>query len=640
MQSLPFKSPVRSIASCGNKFVITTNDGEIFIADSNKCIVESQLSFPSSVSNEITAIFSRDGDFVWALANGKVYYSPPVDGSQFTLINLDTPISKIYPHNDGISIIALPSIPFDPNDNNQANKKNSEIIFLKPSESGSPIHFEIPSPDPIVGIVFYEKKLTIITSAPNSSPIAFILSGGPLQITKKIPIADVKARAASLSFTASCGSGFLVFWSDGFWKLFTPSSPIITGNAISSESIDVCGNRILCVNPTKLKIFDLKFDAQLEKFKIEADHALLFPDRIAVVSGALIRFLSWRGEKTTTRSLLGSLCKRNSNLSNSTLPESQQSEQFNGESSDESNDELNDESNELTEKFNGESIEKLKEGSIEKLKEGSVNKEKEFWIDISYDPEQNNPLAQDVKKRTAHFRVKNVRQVVEAVMENRGVPERSKQKVLEIVENDPQYEEIRDLVRFQLSSSISLQTVLDAIEAGKRETVLLLLKKLKPLTGEELSILLKLLLNLLNDPNESKQIEVIFAHVITQPHETNSIEKAIEDLSTNEADLLLSFLTLLLKSRRKWRELEASLSTEDAILFWGSIIIKKHMTDFALKNVLSGMKELKDQLEEENQCIEAAGKCWSILSNVGKKQNLPPCFMYLVDHYKVENYDS
>ena len=184
---------------------------------------------------------------------------------------------------------------------------------------------------------------------------------------------------------------------------------------------------------------------------------------------------------------------------------------------------------------------------------------------------------------------------------------------------------------FHLSMFVPFDVVMKHLEEGKHENVLLMMKKLEILNREQIAEFIKRALAIV-DTNE-----VILAHFLTQPHDPRAADGAAALLSVDEVDLLFKFLAQLVRSRRYWKELDVSLGALDAAIKWSSRLITANFTALTLHHKTDGLAELKKELQEETERVEAAGRCWSIVENMTeeKQKPVPPSFMYIVERLDI-----
>lgn len=552
MQTLHFDSPVSGLTSYAHLLAIGTENGSIYVASTKTNQIDLQFTIPSNTGITGAPVWSRDGDFIWTYVSETAYYIQPKANAIFNLITLPSSIKQIYPHPDGISVLAVLS--------------NNTVCLVKPTNKQNFHQITIPEDDKIISVVNYQNKVNLVVDG--HQPRIQTHDNLSLELQKTL---EIESREEStLTFAVASEFGIVIQWADGFWKRYQ-TSYLSCGIACSAKDVRLVGTYFFVANGEAINIYDLKFDAILQKIDINSDLLAVFNDKIASAVDTQVHITGWKGLKsTTTRALI-----------NSTKP---------------------------TERI-------------------------EIHFDLKCDTELEQPKATPVELKEPDFFFKSIPDVVDCVTSNKFVPDSVRESVLEQIQ-DPKYDDIRDLVVFHLSLSITLEDILKYIDEKKYMVVLMMLKKLEPFNGEQIAAFITKALTILDEN------EVILAHFITQPHADKEIAKASLLLNCDQTDELLQFLAKMLASRRKWREFEASLSALEAAMRWSSLLIAPHLTDLAIQHKTTGLIRLREELNEENSRITAASQCWSILENVSeqKQQTIPPNFMYLVEKIKIPDF--
>ena len=545
MKNLRFDSAVTGIYPLSSLLVVATEDGTVFVVNSATATIEKQISLPSDSGVPGRPLWSFDGDFIWIPSGDTAYYMKPVPGAKVESIKLESRIESLFAHPDGISALAL--------------MENNSVLLMKPSGTSSEV---IPASDSaIISIVVYQKKVAVVSETQIS-----IVDPSTFELSKAI---EIPKQSASVAFTvASNEFGIVVIWADGSWARFTDGLKD-TGKCVSCEHVSFVGSHLCAACGECVKIFDLKFDAELQEIGVKARMAELFPDVVIAAADNELHIREWSGlRKTTTRTLIGSAapveCKEV----------------------------------------------RVKLGSSERNLE--------------------QPVAEDVEVVKPEFKFKSVGQVIDSIINDRFVPASCKERVMKELDN-PKYDDIREVAMFHLSMFVPFDVVMKHLEEGKNENVLLMMKKLEILNSQQIAEFIKRALAIV-DTNE-----VILAHFLTQPHDPRAADGAAALLSVDEVDLLFKFLARLVRSRRYWKELDVSLGALEAAIKWSSRLITANFTALTLHHKTEGLAELKKELQEETERVEAAGRCWSIVENMTEeKQNpVPPSFMYIVERLDI-----
>lgn len=545
MKNIRFDSAVTGIYSLSNLLAVATEDGTIFVINASSATIEKQISLPSGSGVPGRPLWSFDGDFIWIPSGDTAYYMKPVAAAKVESTKLESRIVSLFAHPDGISAFAL--------------MEDNSVMLLKPSGSSS--QALPPQTDPIVSIVVYQKKVAVV-----SENQIQIFNSSTFELSKTITI---PSRSATVLFAvASNEFGIVVIWADGHWARFTESLKD-SGTCVTCDHVSFVGSHLCAACGESVKIFDLKFDAELQEITVKAKMAELFPDVVIAASENELHIREWSGlKKTTTRTLIGSAapvqCKEV----------------------------------------------RLKLGSSERNLE--------------------QPVVEDVEIAKPEFKYKSVGQVIDNIINDRFVPAKCKEQVMKEL-SDPKYDDIREIAMLHLMTVVPFDVVMKYLEEGKCENVLVMMKKLEILNSEQIAEFIRRSLAIV-DTNE-----VILAHFLTQPHDPRAADAAAALLSVDEVDRLFYFLARLVRSRRWWKELDVSLGTLDAAIKWSSRLITANFTALTLHHKTDGLTELKKELSEETERIEAAGRCWSIVENMTeeKQKPVPPSFMYIVERLDI-----
>ena len=560
MQSLPFGSKILGLSTFKESLAVCTESDGIFIVSILNGQIKYQIPLPSFVTPTSAPVWSKDGDLIWIPAGKFLHYTKPSSGATFSQIEFQSNVNKIFPHSDGISVIAI--------------LDNQEIRYVKAKQEENQVTFgPFESDERIISAVIYQKKLYITVDC--KAPYLCVLD--PTKFTEISRIKLEQRQSSSIFTSLSSDFGVVTFWSDGYWQRYSSDS---NANASSSGKISAAsdmfliGSHVGCVTEDQIKIFDLKFSAELQSFSVTAEHIALFSSKCAISVDAILQIRDWKGiAPTTSLSLIGT----NVNT-----------------------------------------------------KKSKKNKREEISLEIQYNEELNQPTTCDVGQKPAQFKVKSLKHAVESVMEDRFVSQDARQKALKLANEETEQDQ-KDLAIFQLLPTIPYDYVKQSIIDKKFDTAQMLLKKVEVLTAEQTTELIRMLMNSLDEN------EIVLAHIITQPTSDSVLNDSVRALTAEESDHLLFFLAHLIKSRRFWKDFEASLSAFDAASRWASSIISLHSTVLTLENHIEGMKALKEELLIERQRIEKAGECWAILHNVcgSKQSDAPPNFMYIVEKLEI-----
>jgi len=440
---------------------------------------------------------------------------------------------------------------------------NGAIVGIKPLESQD-LKYYVPK----------EKKDTIVSVTYQENNIMVVIDSDEPRIDIIDPITfefvssvDIQPRDTSLFNAITSEFGTILIWSDGFWCKYVHGEAITSyGKMVAARSFSIIGSHICTANESSISIFDLKFDSLLEEINISSTNVCLFNNRIASSSSSKLDIRPWHGvSKTTTRDLIGT--------SKDQKPEY-----------------------------------------------------KELNIELAYNEEIEQPTTSKVDMKEAHFHVKSLKHLVNSVLDDKFVSSSAREKANKLIEKEEE-SDVRELAMFHIGAVINYDTVLKSLEEGSFDTVSMMLKKIEPLTSEQLLNLIRKSLSIL------EQNEIILAHLIMQPHSEHVVIDAIKSLQSNEVNELLLFMAKIIQSRRKWRDFEASLTAMDSTMRWTSIVCKNHRTVLTIQGLTQGLVAIKAELDKEKDLISAASQCWSILECIseGKQASSPPAFMYIVD---------
>ena len=557
MQNLHLESAVVGFSSHKPLFSFCTESGSVYICNSSTRLVENEVIIPL-ISDQLEHIcWSNDGDFVFVSTGSALYFFRPQQKSKIESIDLSPrKIDAIFPHVDGFSVILLFS------DNSFCN--------VKPNSGASPsIIGPLPENERIVSFVVHQKKVAAVVDG--DSPQIRFLDPGTFDVQSTI---DVEKHTASIVAAASTTIGIVVVRADGFWTRYNEQS-IASGTAAAPLFVDTFGPYLASSCGDSVRIFDLKFDAELQRIDVDAQQALIFQNTIVSFFDKEVHFRDWKGlNSTSTRDLIYSQLE---NKSRKSL-----------------------QCDEIKIEFKG------------------------------IQGENSQVVSTEVIQSKADFKFKSVSSVIDSIMDNKFVPVTLRQKVIKQLE-DEKYNDVRDLALFRLSTTTSYKDVKKALKEGNILNVVMMLKKIEPLNGKQAASFIKLALK------DVKKNEIALAHFLTQPLNEKAAVDAAKILNADEVDMLLTFLSRLMASRRYWREFEASLSVIDAINRWGSILIKSNITVLALQHKTAGLIALQNELQHETERIRAAGTCWSIIETITeeKMDAIPPSFMYLVEKINI-----
>ncbi|OHT08230.1 hypothetical protein TRFO_23305 [Tritrichomonas foetus] len=562
MQNLHLDSLVVGITSHKQSFAFCLEDGSVCIGNSKNGTVDLEISLPANSDKINRIVWSMDGDFIYVSSHDTLYFFRPATNYSVESIKLPKPIENVFPHKDGYSSIVL--------------FVDSSFCIVNPSPTFNPNILSLVSEsERIVSFVVYKQQIAMVVDGPNPQ-IRFLDSKSISIDTQKV--IEIEQHDAVISSAVSSEAGIVIQRADGFWTRYTDISSI-SGNSASSLFIDVQGTYMCASCGDCVRIYDLKFDAELQKIDVNAQQAIIFESNIVAISETEVHFREWKGLKSTsTRDLILS--------------------HINGQNEGEKDDTKNDDQIECEE------------------------------IKIAFqeiEADNSHPIITEVIQSKAESKFRSVSSVINNIMDNKFVPINLRQKVHEIIQ-DPAYDDVRDLALFHLSTSIPYSDVEKALLEGKALNVVMMLKKIEPLNGQQIASFIKLALKSLDDN------EIVLAHFLTQPLNEVAAAEAAKILNADEVDSLLEFLARMLASRRYWREFEASLTALDSVNRWASILIKANVTVLALQKKTKGLVMLQDELKRETERIKAAATCWSIVENITENQMdaVPPSFMYLV----------
>lgn len=553
MQTLRFESPIIGISPCKDNFVVGTENDGIFVASSNTYDIKLQIPLPSQLVPTGPPVFSKDGDFIWLQTGKSIQCIKPVQNAQFKQIDFDYQIKNVYPHSDRVSVVAV--------------LENKEIRIVRADENANPISFgPLSENESIISVLFYHRKAYIVIDAPK--PYIQVLDAQTFAKSGEIMLPN---RSSNIYTAVSSEFGVVIIWSDGYWTRYTEgeSDAISDGKVIAAQEYKLMQSHLACSCQDSVHIYDLKFDAELQKIENPSQHICLFSNKIVITQDRVVHIRDWRGVKpTTSLSLIGSCSKQ--------------------------------------------------------------KPREELVLQIQYDDDMKHPTTAPVSQETAVFNIKSLRHAVESVMEDKFVSSDARQTALELAEKEEETD-LRELAKFQLLTTIPYSSVVRAIENKSFDTASMMLKKVEPLNSEQVVHLIRLLMSTL------KENEVVLTHLITQPHNDSVLQGAITSLTAQEADSLLQFLSVIIRSRRQWKDFEASLTALDSATRWSRIIISSHLTGLALENYTTGLKMVQSELRNEQDRIHSAGNCWAILKNItgDKKSDAPPSFMYIVEKLQI-----
>lgn len=553
MQTLRFDSRIVGISPCKDNFVICTENDGIFVASSQTAEIKLQIPLPSQLVPTGPPVFATDGEYIWLQTGNSVQYIKTAQNAEFKQIDFEKQVNNIIPHSDRISIIAV--------------LENREIRVVRPNEEQKLTSFgPINEKESIISLAFYQKKLYVVIDAPK--PYIQVLDAQTFAKSGEIAL---PIRNATLASAVSSDFGVVIIWSDGYWTRYTEgeADAISDGKVLAAHQYKLMQSHLACSCDDAVHIFDLKFDAELQKLDVPSQHICLFSSRIVIANGQVISIREWRGVKpTTSLALVGSAAK--------------------------------------------------------------AKPREELVLQIQYDDNMKHPTTSTVGSQTAVFQIKSLRHAVESIMEDKFVSSEARQAAFELAEAEEEAD-LRELAKFQLSTTIPYEAVVTAIKNGSFQTAAMMLKKVAPLDSEQVVTLIRMLMKTL------KKNEVVLTHLITQPHNDNVLKGAITSLTAKEADQILKFLATIIKSRRQWKDFEASLTALDAATRWTRCIIAAHMTGLALENYTQGLKMVQEELKNEQERIDSAGSCWAILKNITgeRKSDAPPSFMYIVEKLQI-----
>ena len=560
MQSLHFGSKILGLSPFKENLAVCTESDGIFIVSITEGQIKFQIPLPSYVVPTSAPVWSSDGHFVWIPAGKYLHYVKPSATATFSQIELQSNVNKIFPHSDGISVVAI--------------MDNQEICYVKAKQEENQVTFgPFEKDERIVSAVFYQKKLYITVDC--DAPYLCVLD--PTKFSEVSRIKLEQRQSSSIFTTLSSDFGVITFWSDGYWQRYSADSSAnasSSGNISAASELFLIGSHVGCITQEQVRIFDLKFSAELQSFPITAEHIALFSSKCVVSIDTILQIREWKGiAPTTTLSLIGT----NVNT-----------------------------------------------------KKSKKNKREEISLEIQYNEELNQPTTCDVGQKPAQFNVKSLKHAVESVMEDRFVSQEARQKALKLANAETEQDQ-KDLAIFQLLPTIPFESVKQSIIDKKFDTAQMLLKKVEVLTAEQTTELIRMLMETLDEN------EIVLAHIITQPTSDSVLNDSVRALTAAESDHLLLFLANLIRSRRFWKDFEASLSAFDAATRWASSIISLHSTVLTLENHTEGMEAFRQELLNERQRIEKAGECWAILHNVcgSRQSDAPPNFMYIVEKLNI-----
>ena len=549
MQTIRFSSSINGVCSFKDRLVVGTEKDGLFIININKSSIENQYPIPSHLIPNGSPVWTIDGDCIFFPTGKTLQFIKPSQNNQFIEVSLPENINQIFQHPKGDSIIAV--------------LMNNSLYHILPNEKQDIKSFYSYLPtEQIISILSFNKFIYTIIESEKSH--IDIFDPNNLTLINSILIPQ---RSSSISKSFCSSFGILIIYSDGFWVRYNDEDIFSTFGSISTGKNYYLLNSYLAVSLDKtIKIYDLKFDAELQEIPLSSNYILLFSNKLISINLTNLDIREWHGiNQTTTKDLIGSMKSINKN----------------------------------TEEIN---------------------------IELEYIENSHQPSLSNVITKTATFKYKSLRHIIESIMEEKFVTEESRKVAINLLELEKE-DDIKDLALFHLSTTISFTQIINIFEKKKFDTVSLMLKKIQTLNSEQLVHLLRIFLNILSIN------DICLSHLLMQPHSDEVIIDSIKTLNSNEINDLLLFLSKLLKSRRKWRDFDASLTALDMINKWSSLIIFYHKTNLIINNLFEGLKKLKFEFEKEKELIFDASQCWSILSNINedKPTNMPPTFMYLVE---------
>jgi hypothetical protein len=537
MQTLRFDSAITGLSSHAPFFVVGTDDGSLFFLNTQTSTIDRQFSLPPNSAPFGAPVWS--GDFIWVPSDCTAFFFPENDIDSINSVQISESISRLFVHPCQSAVFALHS----PN----------SVSVLQASGASASRTFENCV---ICAIVIRDGKAVIVTESG-----LFVADPMTLEIEETIEF--VKRRSA-VSFAQATEFGIVVVWADGFWARFSDGI-VGEGNSIAASGFDLVGSHLAAACGDCVKLFDLRFEAELQSVSLPANMVVLFEKAIVGAAGTVVTIRELSGlQRTTTRDLIGS------------APSVESRE--------------------------------LKVGIAE------------------FQPNLKSPLAEKVELRDPTFKFRSAVEAVDRVIEHRSVPQAVKQSVVDQVEG-PEYEDIRELAKFHLRTSIPFEEIREQMRDGKNENVLVALKKVETLGPEQIAEFIRLALGVL-DSNE-----IILAHFLVQSHTEKAAREAAALLTVDEVDAVLHFLAKMVRSRRYWREYHVLFGAFDAVLAWSSWLVTATFSALTIQGRTEGLAALRRELVEEAERIHAAGACWSIMENIhqDKTEVVPPSFMYVVE---------
>lgn len=544
MNNLNFESVITGLSTFSNKFAVGTKDGIYYVINSNDFKIENQFYLPSHSGIPSAPVWSLDGDFIWCFSDNSLYFFKPISGSVCEKIEVDEKIVKIFKHVDGISIVAV--------------LESNKICVVKPM-LGQKVDYFGPFGERIISIVNYNRKMALVIDDIEKQTILF-LSNVDYEVSKTL---DICKRDAIIAFSVASNFGILVFWADGYWEKFDENGTVKSGSCVSALDIDLNESHLCVAHEDGIHIYDMKFDAELQKIDCKASGIALFQNVIISYFEQELKRNSWIGLKTTTtRDLIGT---------------------------------------------------------------SKPVECKEVKIELEFDPNLAQPTTNDVIQSEPHYSFRSINSIVEGVMEGKFIPAHIIEQAIEELKK-PEYDDIRNFALFQIQKTIPFEEVLKSIQDKQMQNALMMMKKMDDLTPDQIVTLIRLSLQNLDEN------EMILTQFIVKPNDQKVLRDAIHKLNADEVDQIFFFLAKLLASRRKWKNLDASLSTIDSITQLSSILLSAHLSNLTLQNKTAGLKALQKELIKETVRIEAASDCWAVFETLTEKKNsFPPSFMYLVE---------
>lgn len=568
MQTLKFDSDIIGLSSSKNNyFLLSTKSDGLYIIDQTKTI-KRQIPYPIELIPTDLAIWSHDGSIIWIPSGSFLFYSVlnfdnlSEDRSsellQFNNIKVSDVIVKVIKQSSFNSVIVVLQ------DNSVLQINHDKQVLLHKYDEEHVI-IDILTVDREI----YEAVFVVVSC---DKPFVDIYKA---QDGSRIGSIDIPRRESSLIYAVySRDMGVVLIWIDGFWSCYNENSTnlLSSGRVCSAHSYFLLGSHLACSCDEYIKIYDLKFDAELQEINIESDSSskmVLFNNSLLVSSfQSNLRFREWIGtSQTTTRNLIGSF--RSNFDQNQKIPET---------------------------------------------------------IEVKLNIQQNKTM-----EESADFEYKSLKHTVHFLTQGGYVTKPVIEMTLNNIKNEKETD-IKHLSKFHLSNNITVDEIEGVLNSKQPDIATILLKKTK-FDSDSFLRIFRLCM-------QDKENEVILAHLVTQPLDQSSLRMAVKQLSGEECNFLLLFLSKIIRSRRFWRDFETSISALNSALRLASIIISENNLALKMKGITGGLIHLYNELKEEMCRIEKAGDCWSLLQNVASQDNNnPPTFMYTVDTINIPNFD-